>query len=392
MEAQSMSNKPIIAIADDNPVALEVLASNLDDRYEVRTFESGRTVLDVMASQHVDLLLLDVEMPGFTGYDTCRALRAGHVQQDVPVIFVSARVGLEDRLLGYAAGGNDYVTKPYDVDELEAKIILATTYRRKARQMADEVADLSQTALLTAEMMGEVGVVLEFQRALTDCTSPEEVASAVIATLGRFGLEGCTRLKTRRTTVSRSMTGPASALEASILDQLAALPDTRILTMGPNLGFTYGSVTLLVRCVAWATAPSAPETLDTMGRARDNVALLVEGAVARLRAIDTEQDARQLDGAKTLIALTRDALGDLESVEHELHRELNGVFETMSEEFEMRFPQLGLTAEQEDSLAGIVRRHRSRGLAVLERGRMAEVRLRGLIVQLETSSGTYSVS
>jgi CheY-like chemotaxis protein len=379
------SDKPTIAIADDNPLACEVLAALLEDRYEVRSFNSGQAVLDALPSVHMDLLLLDVSMPGLDGYGTCRALRSGPSQADIPVIFLSAHSLLEDRLQGYAVGCNDYLVKPYEQDELQIKIQLAIDKHRQSRRLAGELSELSQAVSLTAEMMGEVGVVLEFQRALSDRATPLAIAEAIFAGLGRFGLEGCLRMTSGGTTIARSAAGPASALEASLLGHLASLPDARILTMGRNLGFSFGSVTLLVRCVAWAAAPDAPETIEAMERARDNVALMVEGAVARLRALAAEHDALQLVGAKTLIAMTRETLLDIERVQRELHRELDGVFGALRDEFEMRFPQLGLTAPQEDGLAEILTRHRSRGLEVLENGREAEARLQRLVDKLEQS-------
>lgn len=380
-----MFSKPIIAIADDNGFVREVLASSLEVRYEVCQFESGQAVLDHMANQHVDLLLLDVEMPGLNGYQTCRALRDGQSLQDMPVIFLSAHTKLEDRLQGYAAGGNDYLTKPCDPVELEAKIQLAIDNHRVTRRLAGEVAELSDAFSLTAEMMGEVGVVLEFQRALSDCATPRAIADAMFATLSRFGLEGCVRLSNRSASITRSTAGTASALQTSLLDHLAAMKDTHIVTIGHNLGFATGSVTLLVHSRAWAAAPDAPQTVDAKGRARDNIALLVEGAIARLRALDTEHAALQLVGAQTLIGMTRQALMDIETAERKLHTELDAVFEAVREQFEMRFPQLGLTPEQEDTLADLLARHRTRGLGVLAQGRAAEARVRQLVEQLEAS-------
>ena len=158
--ADRMTPKPIIAIADDESVAREVLAGALEDRYEVRIFDRGQAVLDFAASHHADMVLLDVEMPSLSGYDTCRALRAGSTLPDVPVIFLSAHARLEDRLLGYAAGGHDYLVKPYDLDELNAKILLAIDAHRRARQLAEEVAGMSEAVSVTTEMMGEIGVDL----------------------------------------------------------------------------------------------------------------------------------------------------------------------------------------------------------------------------------------
>lgn len=380
-----MPDRPIIAIADDDPIAREVLSSALEGRCEVRLFDSGRTMLDGLAAHRADLLLLDVGMPDLDGYETCRALREGAACPDIPVIFLSARALLEDRLQGYAAGGNDYLVKPYDVDELHAKIVLAIDAACRARQLQGEVSDLTDAALLTAEMMGEVGVVLEFQRALASCTTIECVSDAMFAALARFGLEGCLRLKSRRTAIARSVAGQASSLESSLLEHLASRPDARIVTMGLNLGFSYGSVTLLTRSPAWAHSPQTQETADAMGRARDNVALLVEGAVVRLQAIDAEHDARQLAGAEDLIGATRTALQQVEHTEREIHAELDAVFEDIRHEFEMRFPQLGLTSAQEDSLIEIVDRKRSQGMAVLARGRSAEELLRSLVQQLAHS-------
>lgn len=371
--------RPIIAIADDESVAREVLVGALEDRYEVRIFDRGQAVLDFAASGHADMILLDVEMPGMSGYDTCRALRAGSTLPDVPVIFLSAHARLEDRLLGYAAGGHDYLVKPYDLDELNAKIVLAIDAHRRARQLAVEVADMSEAVSVTTEMMGEIGVVLDFQRAIAGCETAERMADAIVDALGRFGLDGCMRLRTRRAVITRSVAGSATALEASLLSHLASRPDARIVTMGPNLGFSFGEVTLLVRSVGWALAPDTPETVESMGRARDSVALLVEGALSRLKGIDAELDARHLAGAQELIAMTRKTLEELERSAHEVSCELDAVFEAARQDFEFEFPKLGLTLEQEERLAGIVARQRERGLEVLARGRLAEQGMHRLV-------------
>jgi DNA-binding response OmpR family regulator len=386
-----MSDKPIVAVVDDNAVSRETLAVHLEDNYVVRQFDSGDAALAGLGQGRIDLMLLDVEMPGLDGYATCRALRAAPAHGDVPVIFVSAHTQVADRLKGYAAGGDDYLPKPCAVDELLAKVAHAIDTHRRARRLAGEVDDLSTTALITAEMLGDVGVVLEFQRATADCGDADSLAEALLSALARYGLEGCLRLTTARGSTSRSQAGPASALEASLLDHLAARPDTRIATIGQNLGFSYGSVTLLARSLSWSREPHTAETRDAMGRARDNVALLVEGAVARLRLMDAEQDARALAGAHALLDATRTALREIEDTERALHADLDGVFEAMREEFEMRFPQLGLTADQEDALAHIVSRHRARALAVLEAGRAAEAHLRRLAGQLERGGAGHPV-
>jgi DNA-binding response OmpR family regulator len=377
-----MSERPLITIVDDEPTTCELLAGALEGRYRVQAFGHGQALLDSLATQAVDLVLLDVEMPGLDGYQTCRALRAGPVQADVPVIFLSAHSLLEERLQGYAAGGNDYLTKPFDIDELNAKILNAIDAHRRTRQLAREAADMGEAAAVTAEMMGEIGVVLDFQRSIADCHAPGQIATALLDALARFGLDGCLRLQTRRGTVSRSSAGALSALETSLLQHLESRPDTRIVTMGTNLGFAYGAATVLVRSVAWALAASDPATLDAMGRARDNVALLVEGALSRLHALDAEADAQHLVLAQRLIDMTRQALHDLEQSARQVHDDLDAVFEHSRADFEYLFPLLGLSHEQEDRLLAIVTQQRASGLEVLARSRQAEQGLRRLLDRL----------
>lgn len=381
-----MTHRPIVAVADDDAITRAALEEVLSDRFDVRTFESGQAVLDHLAGHTICLLLLDVQMPGLTGYETCRALRARPGLAEVPVIFLSAHAQPEERLLGYAAGGHDYVTKPYDIDELNAKITVAIELHRRTRQLAMDARSLSEAALATAEMMGEVGVVLDFQRAIGGCTEPEAIAHAAFDALRRFGLEGCMRLHGSEGAFTGATSGVVSALETTLLDHLESRPGMRIVTTGPNLGFAYGDVTLLVRSVAWALDATSPQTVDAMGRARDNLALVVEGALSRLKALEAEADARHLAVASRLIDATREALRDQEVTAQEIYRDLDAIFESVREDFEFLFPQLGLTPDQEQRLADIVAQQRIRGLGIVTRGRSAGQRLRLLLDHLERSA------
>ncbi len=109
-----MTDNDKILVVDDTPPSLRLLTVLLkEEGYEVRSAISGELALDAAASEPPDLILLDIRMPGMDGFEVCRQLKAQPATQDVPVIFVSAVLETDDKVLGFNLGAVDYVTKPY---------------------------------------------------------------------------------------------------------------------------------------------------------------------------------------------------------------------------------------------------------------------------------------
>lgn len=110
-----------ILIVDDNPVNCAICEEILAEEYTLQTADCGEAALELAATFEPDLVLLDVMMPGIDGLEVCRRLRQS-VRPWVKIIMVSAKVQTSDRLAGYEAGADDYLTKPFDEDELIAKV------------------------------------------------------------------------------------------------------------------------------------------------------------------------------------------------------------------------------------------------------------------------------
>ncbi len=112
-----------ILIVDDNPMNVSLLEDILGDEYEhIATAGSGEEALDVAERFHPTLILLDIMMPGIDGYETCQRIRANPMLRTTKVIMLSAKALLAERLHGYEVGADDYITKPFDEDELLAKV------------------------------------------------------------------------------------------------------------------------------------------------------------------------------------------------------------------------------------------------------------------------------
>jgi DNA-binding response OmpR family regulator len=127
-----------ILVVDDDPIGSRMLDFILTEQsYSVELAENARGALALIQKQLPDLILLDVNMPHLSGFEFCRSLRdAGY---DVPVIFVTAKGELEDRLHGLRLGADDYICKPFQPAELTARVeaVLRRYYKAKGKQQAN---------------------------------------------------------------------------------------------------------------------------------------------------------------------------------------------------------------------------------------------------------------
>jgi DNA-binding response OmpR family regulator len=141
-----------ILIVDDNPNNLQVLGAFLSHAgYKVRPALSGEVALRAVEASLPDLILLDVRMPlGIDGYETCRRLRANPRSAEVPVIFISAMADTEDKLAGFRAGGVDYVAKPFQVEEVLARVKTHIQLHRMQQHLESLVQERTRD-LLTSE-------------------------------------------------------------------------------------------------------------------------------------------------------------------------------------------------------------------------------------------------
>ena len=117
-----MEQSSKILIVDDNPVNVDLLEAILDEDYTLATAASGEEALTVVQDFQPDIVLLDIMMPGIDGYETCRRMRDMPGLQHLKIMMVSAKAMVSERLEGYEAGADDYITKPFDDAELVAKV------------------------------------------------------------------------------------------------------------------------------------------------------------------------------------------------------------------------------------------------------------------------------
>lgn len=115
-------SKQTVLIVDDTVANIDVLVGILKDDYHVKAAINGEMALKSVQASPPDIILLDIMMPGIDGYEVCRRLKADYTTRQIPIIFVTAKIGVEDELLGLELGAIDYVTKPISPPIVKARI------------------------------------------------------------------------------------------------------------------------------------------------------------------------------------------------------------------------------------------------------------------------------
>ena len=183
-----------ILVVDDTPTSLRALSEVLArEGHQVRAVTSGARALQAARARLPDLILLDIMMPEMDGYEVCESLKADERTRDIPVIFISALDATDDKIKGFAVGGVDFVVKPFQIDEVRARVEAQLALRAMQQQLEEKErysdrrfrtlfesaplcifeVDLTQTPPTITQANNQTGQVYGW--------SPEELTSASVA-------------------------------------------------------------------------------------------------------------------------------------------------------------------------------------------------------------------
>jgi sigma-B regulation protein RsbU (phosphoserine phosphatase) len=190
-------HKSDILIVDDTVANLQLLSKMLSVQgYRVRPVPSGTLALTAAAAEPPDLVLLDIRMPEMDGYEVCERLKADEETRDVPIIFISALDATEDKVKAFKAGGLDYITKPFQVEEVLARVETHLALRRLQRELEDANAKMEMELALAGEVQAsflprELPTIPEWQVAVTLRPSREtsgDFYDVILLSNGRVGI------------------------------------------------------------------------------------------------------------------------------------------------------------------------------------------------------------
>lgn len=339
--------KKTILVIDDDDLSAIHLEAILGDFFNITHAANGSDGIALAVDLRPTLILLDVEMPDMDGYAVCRALKNAPATEHLPVIFISAHADTDDRLAGYDAGGDDYITKPFAPDELRRKIGVVLRNQQRNAELAGKAAEASKVAIAAMASVGDTGKILNFLREIVSFTGFGDIADATLRALEEYRLDASIQLRASNGTLSRSHAGYCSSLEESVLSTMATCG--RIVDLGHRSAFNYPHVTIIVN-----NMPCGED--GKYGRCKDSITMIAEAVDIHMSSLDLMLEAIQR-GDTLLNLLHRNAatLREIEKRQNYHRQQSAAILNQLTKDIEDSFYFMGLTDSQERHLQNLTR-------------------------------------
>ncbi len=216
MSSEAPPAVPTILVVDDTDANLRLLTAMLrDNGYKVRPVSSGEMALRVIEAKAPDLVLLDINMPEMDGYEVCRRLKADPRWRDIPVLFISALTDTADKVRAFQAGGVDYVGKPFQFEEVAARVRTHLELRRKELALEANLARLQEleqqrdtlTHMIAHDMRSPLLAVQVSVDLLGDAIPQGDAESALLLATAKRGAAQVVEMVSQMLDVSRLESG-----------------------------------------------------------------------------------------------------------------------------------------------------------------------------------------
>jgi two-component system, sensor histidine kinase and response regulator len=232
-----------ILVVDDTPANLQMLVQLLNDRgYRPRPVPSGRLALQAAKNDPPDLILLDIGMPDMNGYQVCERLKADPQLCDIPIIFISAHTETNDKVEAFRVGGVDYVTKPFHIEEVQARVAVQLELRRQRRQLKENNDELRRLEKLRDDLVHMI---------IHDLRSPLSAVSGYLGFALRAGRDAASPDILRDIEDALKATGKMTRMVNAVLDVSELEGERMKLKLAPcDLGAVVGEVVSGLRVLA----------------------------------------------------------------------------------------------------------------------------------------------
>ncbi len=189
----------VLVVEDDADLLATYSLHLVSLGYDVLSAENGEIALNRVkeSPESIDIILTDIVMPVMEGYAFCQAVKSSPESSDIPLIFISSLISLEEKLKGYEVGADDYISKPISPEELGLKLKKLLESRAENKNLQQQLIESNSVAMQAMTYSSDLGQVLEFYKNTLDAANFEEIARLLFDVTNNYGLKCSLQIRTR---------------------------------------------------------------------------------------------------------------------------------------------------------------------------------------------------
>ncbi len=340
-------NAKRILVVDDEELNREYLTHLLSPHYDVTAVNDGEQAIQAASDDLPSLILLDIQMPGIDGYETCKRLKQDNQTHDCPIIFVSSNDREEEILKGYEVGAADYFVKPFQPDELQIKVQHNIEIDDQRKTLAQQLGDANKTAFQALTDTSAYGAMNLFLLESMKCNAIPKLAELLFETTVNWGLHSALQIISDGEAFYFSDSGQVSPMEKRVL--AATRGKGRIQDFGVRTVYSDKHCSLLVK-----NMPLDDEV--RYGNYKDYIARLIEGVEGRVVALVNEHRvSRRTAQLRNVLDFLLQTFRHIQEQNQVLRLGSANIVEQMLEDLNLTIDELGVSNDlSEDSEARVM--------------------------------------
>ena len=329
-------------IVEDDKISQKYIKRALEGTLDLHFAATGQEAEALIEKLDPGIILLDVELPDSNGYEICHKLRLRSEFLFTPILFISGKTNLEERIKGYEAGGDDYITKPFETSELVAKVKAVIRQHEHKETLAEQFKEAQSTAIESMTGASELGLILQFFEKTYAINNFDQLANAIFSLLHALELKSCLYFETEQENYFFCSDGENKPIEKEIMQRLRSEP--RFFDFGNRTQINYPVVACLVKNMP-------VEDRARYGRYKDVIPPIL--ACANQKVLQLEMELLLQDHTMKFSESFKNIRETLDGLANEMRAGqedgsslLNNLFMSLEE----AMPRLGLDDDQEQYL------------------------------------------
>lgn len=367
----------VLAIDDDKFIQKVISKSLQSGDMSVRIAGDGESGIEEALNNTPDIILLDVEMPGINGYETCDRLRNIESIKDVPIVFLSSHSSLRERMQGYEVGADDYLVKPFEKEYLIARINILVKYHTERKELREQFELAHKNAITAMTGSSELAMAMRFLEKSLTYHSINDLAQGLFEFTEQFSLECCAMISEGSTPIWYSSESSAiSPLEKELIEMCDK--EARFLDFGIRTIINYPCISLLVKNMPL-------DDMDRYGRIKDLLPIVLSAVNSKTNTIRTEEAlTEQSENLLASFKKIHNSLFYLGSTIVSNKKQSASIMNQLVQDLNIDFLGMGLEEDQEEFLLTRIDSAIEKALVEMDAGK--EIRAALTFVRLNLSN------